>query len=62
MYIALCVFVVVFFTVLCVARARPVINIQKEIIITPSKIDLTQKNCGNTFWYASLLAFSVKCE
>ncbi|KAM9350211.1 integrin alpha-6-like [Symphorus nematophorus] len=32
-----------------VFRARPVINIKKEIKFTPNKIDLTQKNCGNTF-------------
>ncbi|XP_075877228.1 integrin alpha-6b isoform X2 [Nelusetta ayraudi] len=32
-----------------VFRARPVINIKKEIRISPEKIDLTQKNCGNTF-------------
>lgn len=32
-------------------RARPVINIQKEIRLSTSEIDLTKKNCGNTFWY-----------
>lgn len=38
-------------------RARPVINIKKEIKISPKEIDLTKKNCGNTFWYTSLLVF-----
>ncbi|XP_027141106.1 integrin alpha-6 isoform X3 [Larimichthys crocea] len=32
-----------------VYKARPVINIKKEIKITPKQIDLTNKNCGNTF-------------
>ncbi|XP_028283478.1 integrin alpha-6-like isoform X2 [Parambassis ranga] len=32
-----------------VYRARPVINIQKEITFSPNTIDLTKKNCGNTF-------------
>lgn len=60
MYISSVCFILiftVFLSVLCVSRARPVINIEKEITITPKKIDLTQKNCGNTFWYTSLLAF-----
>uniref|UniRef100_A0AAQ5YWM3 Integrin alpha-2 domain-containing protein n=1 Tax=Amphiprion ocellaris TaxID=80972 RepID=A0AAQ5YWM3_AMPOC len=35
-----------------VYRARPVINIKKEIKFSPSEIDLTKKNCGNSFWYA----------
>ncbi|XP_036940520.1 integrin alpha-6b isoform X2 [Acanthopagrus latus] len=32
-----------------VFRARPVINIKKEIVFSPKKIDLTTKNCGNSF-------------
>uniref|UniRef100_A0A3Q1G1N3 Integrin, alpha 6b n=1 Tax=Acanthochromis polyacanthus TaxID=80966 RepID=A0A3Q1G1N3_9TELE len=32
-----------------VYRARPVINIKKEIKFIPSEIDLTKKNCGNSF-------------
>uniref|UniRef100_UPI0037E88D0B integrin alpha-6-like n=1 Tax=Semicossyphus pulcher TaxID=241346 RepID=UPI0037E88D0B len=32
-----------------VYRARPVINIKKEIIFTPKEIDFTKKNCGNNF-------------
>ncbi|XP_035526753.1 integrin alpha-6-like isoform X1 [Morone saxatilis] len=32
-----------------VYRARPVINIKKVIKFSPEKIDLTKKNCGNTF-------------
>uniref|UniRef100_UPI003AAEF7D7 integrin alpha-6-like n=1 Tax=Centroberyx gerrardi TaxID=166262 RepID=UPI003AAEF7D7 len=32
-----------------VYRARPVINIKKEIKITPKEIDLTKKNCGTNF-------------
>nr|XP_046263833.1 integrin alpha-6-like isoform X2 [Scatophagus argus] len=32
-----------------VYRARPVINIKKEIKFSPKEIDLTKKNCGNTF-------------
>uniref|UniRef100_A0A671Z1V3 Integrin, alpha 6b n=1 Tax=Sparus aurata TaxID=8175 RepID=A0A671Z1V3_SPAAU len=32
-----------------VFRARPVINIKKEIEFSPKKIDLTKKNCGNFF-------------
>ncbi|XP_028329036.1 integrin alpha-6-like [Gouania willdenowi] len=30
-------------------RTRPVINIKKTIKFTPTKIDLNNKNCGNTF-------------
>ncbi|XP_015812671.1 integrin alpha-6 isoform X1 [Nothobranchius furzeri] len=30
-------------------KARPVVSIQKEITFSPNKIDLTNKNCGNTF-------------
>uniref|UniRef100_A0A3B3UEC1 Integrin, alpha 6b n=1 Tax=Poecilia latipinna TaxID=48699 RepID=A0A3B3UEC1_9TELE len=30
-------------------RARPVVNIQKKITFSPSRINLSQKNCGNTF-------------
>ncbi|XP_068196562.1 integrin alpha-6-like isoform X2 [Antennarius striatus] len=30
-------------------RSRPVINIKKEIKFSPKEIDLTKKNCGNTF-------------
>ncbi|XP_070775787.1 integrin alpha-6-like [Enoplosus armatus] len=32
-----------------VYRARPVINIKKEIKFSPKEIDLTKKNCGNSF-------------
>ncbi|XP_060900393.1 integrin alpha-6-like isoform X1 [Labrus mixtus] len=32
-----------------VYRARPVINIKKEIKFSPKEIDLTKKNCGNNF-------------
>ncbi|KAL7387366.1 hypothetical protein ABVT39_022568 [Epinephelus coioides] len=32
-----------------VFRARPVINIQKEIKFTPNEIDLSNKNCGDNF-------------
>uniref|UniRef100_A0A3B3UFC5 Integrin, alpha 6b n=1 Tax=Poecilia latipinna TaxID=48699 RepID=A0A3B3UFC5_9TELE len=28
---------------------RPVVNIQKKITFSPSRINLSQKNCGNTF-------------
>uniref|UniRef100_A0AAQ5Y9J5 Integrin alpha-2 domain-containing protein n=1 Tax=Amphiprion ocellaris TaxID=80972 RepID=A0AAQ5Y9J5_AMPOC len=38
-----------------VYRARPVINIKKEIKFSPSEIDLTKKNCGNSFWYVLTL-------
>lgn len=38
-------------------RARPVVNIKKEIKISPKEIDLTKKNCGDAFWYTSLLVF-----
>uniref|UniRef100_A0A8C5EUI1 Integrin alpha-6-like n=1 Tax=Gouania willdenowi TaxID=441366 RepID=A0A8C5EUI1_GOUWI len=38
-------------------RTRPVINIKKTIKFTPTKIDLNNKNCGNTFWYACFLTF-----
>ncbi|MEQ2307347.1 hypothetical protein AMECASPLE_017340 [Ameca splendens] len=30
-------------------KARPVVNIEKEITFSPNKIDLSQKNCGNNF-------------
>ncbi|XP_044074284.1 integrin alpha-6-like isoform X2 [Siniperca chuatsi] len=32
-----------------VYRARPVVNIKKEIKFSPNEIDLTKKNCGNSF-------------
>ncbi|KAM6918919.1 integrin alpha-6-like isoform 2-T2 [Xenentodon cancila] len=32
-----------------VYKARPVLSIKKEIKFTPTQIDLTKKNCGNTF-------------
>ncbi|TDH05585.1 hypothetical protein EPR50_G00123910 [Perca flavescens] len=32
-----------------VYRARPVVNIKKEIKFSPEEIDLTKKNCGNKF-------------
>ncbi|KAF7661523.1 hypothetical protein LDENG_00258880 [Lucifuga dentata] len=32
-----------------VYRARPVINVKKEIKFTPKEIDLTKKNCGTSF-------------
>ncbi|XP_039998869.1 integrin alpha-6-like isoform X2 [Xiphias gladius] len=34
-----------------VYRARPVINIKKEIKFTPKEIDLTKKNCDNKFCF-----------
>uniref|UniRef100_A0A3Q3WNG7 Uncharacterized protein n=1 Tax=Mola mola TaxID=94237 RepID=A0A3Q3WNG7_MOLML len=37
--------------------ARPVINIEKEITFSPKEIDLTKKNCGNTFWCMSFSFF-----
>uniref|UniRef100_A0A3Q3W2U0 Uncharacterized protein n=1 Tax=Mola mola TaxID=94237 RepID=A0A3Q3W2U0_MOLML len=40
-----------------VYRARPVINIEKEITFSPKEIDLTKKNCGNTFWCMSFSFF-----
>ncbi|XP_047225356.1 integrin alpha-6-like isoform X3 [Girardinichthys multiradiatus] len=41
-----------------VYRARPVVNIQKKITFSPSKIDLSQKNCGNTFCLKVKTCFS----
>ncbi|XP_056148468.1 integrin alpha-6-like isoform X2 [Lampris incognitus] len=41
-----------------VYRARPVINIKKEIKITPKEIDLTKKNCGNSVCVAIEACFS----
>ncbi|KAF1384010.1 hypothetical protein PFLUV_G00137800 [Perca fluviatilis] len=32
-----------------VYRARPVVNVKKEIKFSPEEIDLTKKNCGNKF-------------
>uniref|UniRef100_A0A671Z2G9 Integrin, alpha 6b n=1 Tax=Sparus aurata TaxID=8175 RepID=A0A671Z2G9_SPAAU len=43
-----------------VFRARPVINIKKEIEFSPKKIDLTKKNCGNFFWYVGQLFFPIE--
>lgn len=37
-------------TELCRFRARPVIDIKKEIKFTPKEIDLTKKNCPKGFW------------
>ncbi|KAM4728686.1 integrin alpha-6-like isoform 2-T2 [Anableps anableps] len=41
-----------------VYRARPVVNIQKKITFSPSKINLSQKNCGNTFCLKVKACFS----
>ncbi|XP_035985039.1 integrin alpha-6b isoform X1 [Fundulus heteroclitus] len=41
-----------------VYRARPVVNIRKKITFSPSKIDLSQKNCGNTFCLKVKTCFS----
>lgn len=41
-----------------VYRARPVIDIKKEIKFTPSEIDLTKKNCGNAFCLTVEACFS----
>ncbi|XP_017277781.1 integrin alpha-6 [Kryptolebias marmoratus] len=41
-----------------VYRSRPVVNIQKEISFTPSKIDLSKKNCGDTFCLEVKACFS----
>lgn len=43
--------VVELLTEFCPPRARPVINIKKEIKITPKEVDLTKKNCGDSVWY-----------
>uniref|UniRef100_A0A8D0D9M6 Integrin alpha-2 domain-containing protein n=1 Tax=Sander lucioperca TaxID=283035 RepID=A0A8D0D9M6_SANLU len=40
-----------------VYRARPVVNIKKEIKFSPEVIDLTKKNCGNKFWHFHLSFF-----
>lgn len=50
-------FFIVFLSAFHLPRARPVINIKKEIKISPKEIDLTKKNCGDAFWYMSLLVF-----
>lgn len=47
-------------TEFCLLRARPVINIKKEIEFSPKKIDLTKKNCGNFFWYVGQLFFPIE--
>lgn len=44
-----------FLTVLFSPRARPVINIKKEIKFSPKEINLSEKNCGNSFWWVSLI-------
>ncbi|XP_073347606.1 integrin alpha-6-like isoform X2 [Pagrus major] len=41
-----------------VFRARPVINIKKEIEFTPKQIDLTKKNCGNSFCFEVKACFT----
>ena len=46
-------------TEFCLLRARPVINIKKEIEFSPKKIDLTKKNCGNAFWYVGQLFLPI---
>ncbi|XP_008300785.1 integrin alpha-6-like isoform X2 [Stegastes partitus] len=41
-----------------VYRARPVISIKKKITFSPSEIDLTKKNCGNSFCLTVEACFS----
>uniref|UniRef100_A0A3B4BVC5 Integrin alpha-2 domain-containing protein n=1 Tax=Pygocentrus nattereri TaxID=42514 RepID=A0A3B4BVC5_PYGNA len=36
-----------------VFRARPVINIEKSVTMTPKELDLTKKNCGDKNWHFS---------
>ncbi|XP_015241563.1 PREDICTED: integrin alpha-6 isoform X1 [Cyprinodon variegatus] len=43
-------------------KARPVINIQKKITFSPSKINLKQKNCGNTFCLKVKTCFSYSAK
>lgn len=47
-------FLIELLTEFCPPRARPVINIKKEIRFSPKEIDLTKKNCKNRFWYVCL--------
>uniref|UniRef100_H3C4H1 Integrin, alpha 6b n=1 Tax=Tetraodon nigroviridis TaxID=99883 RepID=H3C4H1_TETNG len=41
-----------------VYRARPVINVKKDIQLSTKEIDLTKKNCGNTFCLEVKACFS----
>ncbi|KAM9718829.1 integrin alpha-6-like isoform 1-T1 [Menidia menidia] len=45
-----------------VYRAQPVINIKKEITFSPSKIDLSTKNCGNTFCLTVEVCFTFNAH
>ncbi|KAF3858433.1 hypothetical protein F7725_011634 [Dissostichus mawsoni] len=45
-----------------VYRARPVINIQKEVKFTPEKINLTKKNCGENFCLDIEACFTFTAE
>ncbi|TNM97823.1 hypothetical protein fugu_014069 [Takifugu bimaculatus] len=45
-----------------VYRARPVINIKKDIQLSTREIDLTKKNCGNTFCLNVKACFSYSAN
>lgn len=45
-----------------VYRARPVINIKKEVTFTPPKINLTKKNCGEYFCLDIEACFTFTAE
>lgn len=45
-----------------VYRARPVINIKKDIQVSPKEIDLTKKNCGNAFCLEVKACFSYSAN
>ncbi|TSM68891.1 Integrin alpha-6 [Bagarius yarrelli] len=45
-----------------VYRARPVINIKKEIKVTPKEIDLTKKTCGNSICLNIEVCFTYKAN
>ncbi|XP_030607048.1 integrin alpha-6b isoform X2 [Archocentrus centrarchus] len=45
-----------------VYRARPVIDIKKEITISPEEIDLTKRNCGNKFCLTITACFSYSAN
>lgn len=55
------IMVIALLTEFCPLRARPVINIKKEIKFSPKEIDFTRKNCGTKFWYVCLL-FCLLCQ
>ncbi|XP_048095453.1 integrin alpha-6 isoform X1 [Alosa alosa] len=45
-----------------VYRARPVISIKKDVTVTPKKIDLTKKTCGNSICLTVEACFSYKAN